>query len=348
MAHMREKTRKILIAVLALVFVGSLVRLGVYYVNDSREAGVESAVSELVAKATPAPAQTAAPEDAPEESAPPRLLEKYAAVYEANPDTVGWLRIEGSSIDNVVMQTPEEPDKYLHLDFYGKQSNRGTLYMNGSCSIDTDDNLLIYGHRMKSGAMFGELDRYQKEDYWQSHKYIQFDTLYEEGTYEVVGAFFARILRSDAEGFRYYQYLGPHTEAQFNEYRDFIAANRCYDTGIDIAYGDRLLTLSTCTKDSGTNRFVVVARRLETGTEETLTDDAPPFAAQPEDAGAAATPPEDVTASAVTLSEDETPLAAAPVHSGRGASADLTLLGFALVCLGTAALWRRQSRRREK
>ena len=329
----------------ALVFAGSVAGLGVHYARIAAEDEVDREVAGLVAQAPSAPeqtpAQSAAPGGtaAPQESAPPQVLEKYAALYEANPDVIGWLRIDDTVIDYAVMQTPDDPEKYLHLDFYGKKSNRGTLFMEAGCDIFSSDNLIIYGHRMNSGAMFGDLALYKTREYWEAHRYIQFDTIYKEGTYEVVAAFSAQILRQDAEGFRYYRFYGEHTEAEFNEYRDFIAANRLYDTGTDIAYGDELLTLSTCAVSSGINRFVVVARRLPEEGDVTLTEDAAPFASAPEEASPAAA--EEIAPEAVALS-------AAPVSESRSFSTDLTLISFLAVLAGTAALRLKKPGRRKK
>jgi sortase B len=329
---MNTGLRKTIIVICTIVLLCSLAGLGYYFYRQYLEDQVDEQVSGLVTE-TSSPAPTATPEAtaAPAATPAPEVLEKYADLYAQNPDTIGWLKIEGTPIDYVVMQTPDEPDKYLHLDFYGNYSNRGTLYMDEACDIWNSENLIIYGHHMKSSAMFGDLDYFSSESYWEEHKYIQFDTIYKEQTYEIVAAFYTRLLYKSEEGFRYYQFIEADSEDEFNEYVDFIDANQCYDTGVDIGYGDRLLTLSTCAYQVENGRFAVVAKLV--------TDDgdaAPASGGSEEEAPAAAAPV--AQSASVEIGEEEMPLAAAPSEQAQGFSTDMILLALSLVISGTAVL----------
>ncbi|HBD86681.1 MAG TPA: hypothetical protein DC001_04575, partial [Clostridiales bacterium] len=97
---------------------------------------MDGQVSALLSETPPLePQPTPSPLPEPTPSPIPQVLEKYAALAAENPDAIGWLKIEGTAIDNVVMHTPDEPDKYLHIDFYGNYSNRGTLYLDEACDI---------------------------------------------------------------------------------------------------------------------------------------------------------------------------------------------------------------------
>ncbi|MFR0795238.1 MAG: hypothetical protein ACLSHG_01645 [Oscillospiraceae bacterium] len=79
---------------------------------------------------------------------------------------------------------------------------------------------------------------------------MQFDTLYASHSYEVVAAIETEIPAEGSDAFRYYDCIGTDPE-QFAQYCTFIEQNRCYDTGITIQPGDRLLTLSTCAYHTG-------------------------------------------------------------------------------------------------
>lgn len=219
----------------------------------------------------PDPEPEPEPEPKPEpEPEPPQIMEKYLDLYEENSDLIGWLKIDGTKIDYPIMYTPQEKDKYLNLGWDQRYSVNGSLYLDEDDDIWTSDNLIIYGHHMKNGDMFGDLDYYERESYWKEHPYITFDTLYDERTYEVVAAFYARILYTYETGFRYYYFIDAEDEEDFNRYRDFIEANQCYDTGIDISYGDQLLTLSTCAYHTTNGRFAVVARLVTPNGEPAL------------------------------------------------------------------------------
>lgn len=187
---------------------------------------------------------------------------KYKELSEMNPDFVGWLNIPDTNINYPVMHTPEDSEYYLHRDFDGEYSFSGMIFVDGNCDIETSDNQIIYGHNMKNGTMFGTLDDYSSESFWKDHQYIYYDSLYEEHVYQIVSICHARVLDVDEEGFRYYWYYGSSNQAEFNEYVDFFRSNQLYDTGVDVEYGDKLITLSTCAYFTDDARFVVVAKQV--------------------------------------------------------------------------------------
>lgn len=194
--------------------------------------------------------------------APGDVLDEYAALYNENYDTIGWLKIPGTNIDNVVMYAPHVKEKYLRNDFYGEHATRGCLYVAENCDIFRSDNIIIYGHNMKDGSMFGTLTRYMDEEFYEEHKTFSFDTIYEKQTYEVVAAIKTSIPPDDMDCFRYYEYTGKNDVDMFNQYVNFIKVNRLYDTGVELQEGDSILTLSTCAYHTDQGRFIVVARKI--------------------------------------------------------------------------------------
>ena len=194
-----------------------------------------------------------------------KILKKFEKLYEKNSDIAGWLTIDGTTIDYPVMYTPDDNDYYLHLDFDKNWSDPGTPFIDTNCRPfdDRTDNVLIYGHNMKSGVMFRELLQYEDESFYKKHKNIKFDTLYETGTYEVIGAFRSEIYPDDdTEHYHYYEFFNAADKAEFDEYIDFVKSNTSYDSGVTAEYGDELITLSTCASHTEDGRFVVVARRI--------------------------------------------------------------------------------------
>ena len=191
------------------------------------------------------------------------ILKKYKKVYEKNNDLVGWIKIKNTNIDYPVMQTPEEEEYYIHRDFYGEYSSAGTLFVDLESNVQKpSDNILIYGHNMKTGKMFHDLLKYENESFYKNHKYIQFDTIYGNGTYEVIAAFRTHILTEKEDGFRYYQFFNAEDKSAFNQYVSGCKALTGYTIDTDASYGDSLLTLSTCAYHTDNGRFVVVAKKL--------------------------------------------------------------------------------------
>lgn len=243
---MNIDTRKIVRVISLIVLIASLCVLAVYIIGDLRDAKTEDDIKGLKGNDVKVP----------------EVLDEYAGLYAENSDTIGWLKIDGMTIDYVVMQAPDEINKYLRHDFYGKDSTRGCLFVDEYCDIFNSDNIIIYGHNMKDGSMFGTLDSYADESFYAEHKIIRFDTIYEKHSYEVVAAISTSIPAKDEDVFRYYEYTSSNDEETFLDYADFIEKNKLYDTGVEITPGDKLLTLSTCAYHTTDGRFVVVARQI--------------------------------------------------------------------------------------
>ena len=243
---MNIDTRKIVRVISLIVLIASLCVLTVYIIGDLRDAKTEDDIKGLKGNDVKVP----------------EVLDEYAGLYAENSDTIGWLKIDGMTIDYVVMQAPDEINKYLRHDFYGKDSTRGCLFVDEYCDILSSDNLIIYGHNMKDNSMFGSLMYYVSEDFYKQHKLISFDTIYEKQTYEIVAAIKTELVPEGSDGFKYYEYTGSGDENSFNDYVKFIEENRLYDTDAELSPGDKILTLSTCAYHAEDGRFIVVAKKI--------------------------------------------------------------------------------------
>ena len=270
-----RKAVRVILIVLAVVFCAALIGLGIWQLRLAKARSDFRKLSEMVqenATATTVPVETAPPETqstepaeettVPTEPEPtePVMLAKYAPLYEQNHDLFGWLRIDGTVIDYPVMHTPTDPEKYLHTNFKREYSFGGIPFIDANCSADSD-NLLIYGHNMLDGSMFRSLPKYESKSYWQAHPTIHFDTLYEEGEYEVLAAFYDRVYYTYEDCFKFYQFIDAADEADFNNAISNFRSKALYDTGVTAAYGDKLITLVTCAYHVEDGRFVVVARK---------------------------------------------------------------------------------------
>ena len=271
----------LLIVILAAVFLisGSFVaRYAIDALSQKEEYDalaqiVEQARSETVPPTEPPvpaePDSDPAPEapSEPAEPTEPSLLPEYAALYEKNTDMVGWLTIDGTSVNYPVMQTPDRVDYYLKRNFSGAYSAHGCLYARESCDVFApSDNVTIYGHHMNDGSMFASLKKFRYQSFWEEHHAVQFDTLYEHHTYTVFAVF--TTTASLGKGFAYHQFENAKDEADFD---DFIATCKelsLYDTGITPKYGDKIICLSTCEYTQTNGRLVVAAVRDPEGPPE--------------------------------------------------------------------------------
>jgi sortase B len=190
------------------------------------------------------------------------VLSEYETLYNKNKKLIGWLKIDDTNIDYPVMQTSNN-EYYLDHNYNQEYDKNGSLFLDAECDIvNRNTNLIIYGHHMSSGKMFGNLNKYSSEQYYKDHSTIQFDTIYEKGTYQVMYVFRSKIYNEDEITFKYYQFFDASSEQEFNSYMQEMAALALYDTGVTASYGDQLLTLSTCDYSEEDGRFVVVAKRI--------------------------------------------------------------------------------------
>ena len=189
------------------------------------------------------------------------ILPEYGELFLQNPDMVGWIKIEGTNINYPVMQTPNEPNFYLKHNFEKEYSDLGTPYVQEDCDIAASDNLVIYGHHIKGQKMFGALEEYKSQSFYEEHKTVQFDTLTQHNEYEVIAVF--KTVAYSSEGFRYYDFVNAENEDEFNAYVGKCKELALYDTGVTAEYGDRLITLSTCEYSAQNGRLVVVAKKVD-------------------------------------------------------------------------------------
>jgi len=194
----------------------------------------------------------------------PPILSDYESLYLKNKSLIGWLKIDDTNIDYPVMQSQNET-YYLDHDYEQNYDKNGALFISKDAKIwPRSQNIIVFGHNMKSGKMFGNLSKYKKKSYYEKHKYIQFDTLYEKGTYQVMFAFYEKVYQADEVAFKYYQFIDANSEQEYNSYMEEMRNKSLYETQVSTQYTDSLLTLSTCDHDTpDAERFVVVAKKVQ-------------------------------------------------------------------------------------
>ncbi len=260
----REKRRKLIIVMASLVAVLCFGYFGGYYFFAERTSGSYENLAELKGSDVLSANSQEKNDFAihKEGIKLPDVLDEYKTLYEKNKRLIGWLKIDDTNIDYPVMQTSDN-EYYLDHNFNQEYDKNGSIFMDYACSAyPKSTNLILYGHHMKSGNMFGNLQKYAKESYGKEHSLIQFDTIYEKATYQVMYVFRSQVYNEDDIVFKYYQFIEANSEAEFDSYMNEMSKMSLYDTGVTAKYGDSLLTLSTCDYSQDDGRFVVVAKRV--------------------------------------------------------------------------------------
>lgn len=206
-----------------------------------------------------------APSPTPEPTPEP-VVNPYSDSFLANEDMAGWLQIPNTEIDYPIMWTPEDEEYYLRRGFDGSRNSNGCLILDtDSCLDPLTTNLIIHGHNMKSGAMFGTLKDYEEEAYYQEHKTVTLYTKECQRNYEVIAVFYSQVYKKTDQVFKFYKFFQADTAEEFNDFYDNIKALSLYDTGVTAEFGDHFITLSTCAYHVENGRFVVVAKEVESG-----------------------------------------------------------------------------------
>jgi len=164
------------------------------------------------------------------------------------PDYRAWLRVTDTHIDYPVVQG-EDDLHYAKYDIYGKTSLTGAVYMSADNDKNLQDNyIVIYGHHMDNGAMFGDLDRFSSSDFLKAHQEGLLITA--DVTYEIT--FFAAV-KTDA----YDENVYTVGNRNLKDLLSFIQANAIARTDADTSGAKKILALSTCA-DAKTNGRLVL------------------------------------------------------------------------------------------
>ena len=213
------------------------------------------------------------------------MTEKTKLMLEKNKNYAGWIRIKNTPVDYPFLKDPGEIQEgqpyynnefhnpnsfYLHKNFERNYEFAGALFMDyrddfGAAEDVQSENIVIYGHNMLNLTMFGSLRNYYNNySFWEQAAFIELSSAYKDYDYVICGnAVTSGYKESD---FVYWDMEELDTEEDFNFYRDKLREKQVFDTGVDMEFGDKLVTLSTCYGASEDNiRFILVARRLRDG-----------------------------------------------------------------------------------
>jgi len=237
--------------------------------SSGMTADTEASVSSGMADDTKTSASSEASPPAASPSGEPvqeAVENPYRDAFLSNEDMAAWIQIPGTNIDYPVMWTPEDETYYLYRDFDGSENKNGCLILDtDSCVDPLTTNLIIHGHNMRSGAMFGNLTDYERETYCQEHNEINLYTRECQRRYEVIAVFRSQVYRKSDQVFKFYQFFQADSQEEFDDFYDNIKNMSIYDTGVTAEFGDHFITLSTCVYHVENGRFVVVAKEVEKG-----------------------------------------------------------------------------------
>lgn len=268
-----KRNQRIRLAVSACLVLVILISSGVLIARQIRRQRSETeyerlaeALTETDQEENPEEKPKEEPKESKQEQEPKELHEDvpkvdFEKLWEQNEDVCAWISIPGTGIDYPVLRNGSSQDPYdaYYLDHTIDKSQGlpGAIYMEPCNSGEfTDFNTLIYGHNMRSGAMFGDLHKYEDADFLEENDEIYVVTPEETLIYQIFGVV---------------EYDDRHIMAGFDfdldsQRQEFLDSLKGNEGAIDILREDtkvstdsRIITLSTCVSGADSKRLLVTA-----------------------------------------------------------------------------------------
>ena len=169
---------------------------------------------------------------------------------------IGWITMD--DLDEPVVH--KDNTFFLDHDAMGKKNVNGAIFMDQGTNLLTRPyTILLYGHNMKTGAMFGNLRKYEEFSYCFKHRFLQFDTLYEEGKFEIFAVATISLTPGKA---KYIDLAGLQSKDRKTRAAALEALISVSPHGrfTEVDVEDQILLLITCVGDDD-ERLVVAAKR---------------------------------------------------------------------------------------
>lgn len=180
----------------------------------------------------------------------------FATLKKKNKDTVAFLKVKGTDVENIVVKGNDN-EYYLSHNFEKKKNKGGWVFADYKNKIDgTDKNLIVYGHNMKNGSMFGTLKNILKPEWYNNEENYEIDfiTEIEEQVYRVFSVY--QIKDED------YYIKTEFKNNQFQKFIETLKKRSIKDFNVEVTGEDSILTLSTCANNNN-YRVVLHAKRIK-------------------------------------------------------------------------------------
>ena len=173
-----------------------------------------------------------------------------------NPETVGWIQVNGTIISYPVVQHKNN-EYYLNHDFYKRRTDIGAIFADYRDNFEEfNSNTIIYGHNIVNGTMFGQLPRLLNKS-WLSNKkyhYIKLSTKKTNTIWKIFSVY---------EVYPTIDYLQSNYNSmdKYKSFLNLIKKRSAYNFNTKLKTTDKIITLSTC-NNIGNKRMVVHAKLI--------------------------------------------------------------------------------------
>ena len=177
----------------------------------------------------------------------------FNKLKQKNKDTFGWLKVNNTNVDYPVVQASDN-SYYLDRNFNGESNLAGWIFADYRVNLESyDKNVVIYGHNMKDGSMFGSLKKILTKEWYDNkdNQNVTLETEKEIRTYRVFSVY-------EIPTETYYTNMAYSNDVKYLEFINELKSRSKKDFGVILKQNDKILTLSTCASNSN-NRIVLHA-----------------------------------------------------------------------------------------
>lgn len=252
MIKKQNKRNNVLLSIVVILLIGifvfSTIKVIKYIVDNKENEKIEEEISDLVEYVE----KTTDNEEQEENNNKYNI--DFATLKEKNSDTVGYLKVNGTDIENVVVKGKDN-SYYLKHNFNKEYNTAGWIFADYHNKLDgTDRNIIIYGHNMRNNTMFGTLKNVLNEEWKdvEENRFITFITEEDSYIYEVFSVY-----QIEAED--YYMSTDFKNNQEFLKFANTLKSRSKYNFDADIKEEDSILTLSTCANN---NKYRVIVHSV--------------------------------------------------------------------------------------
>lgn len=198
----------------------------------------------------------------------------FTELYETNSDIFGYIKIEGTALDMPVVKGDNNAF-YLDHTLRKEYNAFGIPFADYRVTLTESyqsDNITIYGHASQDGTFFAPVKQYKDTtlEFYKKHPTVTLNTIYGKGEYKIIAVMLVNTDVKSSELFNFHDYIDMN-ESTFNSFLEKVRAHSYFENpDVDVEYGDKLITLSTCDDEivkSNTMpyRVALVARKIRDG-----------------------------------------------------------------------------------
>lgn len=251
--YFRRELVGIGVALMLAVFIYAASQIIAYLRAENENRKLSEDLIDKAVQITPEATETS-PETTSEAQTPETspIEVDFEALWQENEDIVAWIYCEDTPIHYPVVQSSDN-SYYLRRLLNGDYNENGTIFLDYRCSSDFSDfNSVVYGHHMKSGAMFGTLPKYKDQEYYDKHPVMYLLTPDITYKVELIAGY---ITPSDSE-----LYSLPKTPESKSAFLQHALQKSTFTSSVTASETDSFITLSTCSYEYENARYVVIGR----------------------------------------------------------------------------------------